>query len=304
MPKDKRSIKNLAITALIICAACFPLFSVSARLVNIGIPPLFQVAFRIGIGFLLTVIIFQKQIGWSKFKHIPPKDWFALILMGIVGYGISTYLTTVGVLHTTLINASVVGNAEPFFVLFFSILFLRDKMDRMGISTLVFTIFTFIGITIVSTNSLIPTLSKFGIGELYILGYAATSALYLIGAKLLSNYLNTTEVTAITMIFATLSTFLLALIGHETFINTNLLLIPVAGGLLLGGVLNVVVIILQNFAYKHVQGVLASQILTASTLFTLFYGYIFYRELLTPIEFVGSILVIGGAYLNKRYGSS
>ena len=213
--------KTLAIFALIITAACFPLFSISARLVNVGIPSLTQVAIRIGIGLLLTILIFQKNINWRKFTRISVRDWLALLLMGVVGYGISTYLTTVGVLHTTLINASVVGNAEPFFVLLFSFILLRNKLDKISLPTLILTITSLIGITIVSTNSLLPILSKFGVGELYILGYAATSAFYIIGAKLLSNLLDTTEVTVITMALATISTGIFAFLNHETLSLSN-----------------------------------------------------------------------------------
>ena len=301
MADKKESTKRLALVALIVAAACFPLFGIAARLVNLGVPPLFQVTFRVGLGFLLTTAIFQKQIRWSKIKHISKKDWLALLLMGVVGYGISTYLTTVGVLKTTLINTSVVGNVEPFFVFLFAFIFLRDKLDKTNFATFLFTVTSFVGITVVSTNSLVPELSKFGIGELYILGFAATSALYIIGAKLLSDYLNTTEITVITMILASSSTGLIAIVTRESLTFSNLFLVQVAGGLLLGGALNVIAMLLQNFAYKHVQGVLASQILLAATLFSLLYGYLFYRELPTLIELAGSVLVIGSVYLNNMY---
>ena len=68
--------KTLAIFALIITAACFPLFSISARLVNVGIPSLTQVAIRIGIGLLLTILIFQKiLIGESLHEYLLEIGW-------------------------------------------------------------------------------------------------------------------------------------------------------------------------------------------------------------------------------------
>ena len=80
-------------------------------------------------------------------------------------------------------------------------------------------------------------------------------------------------------------------------------MIPVAGGLVLGGILNVIVMPLQNFAYKHIQGVLASQILLSATIFSLLYGYLFYRELPTVFGIIGSIVIVGSAYLNKRFST-
>jgi len=219
------------------------------------------------------------------------------MLMGVVGYSLSTYFTTLGALHASLVNVAIIGNTEPFFVYLYSFLVFKQPIKTQ---VLLFIFLTMLGVAMVATHSFVPLVSAFGIGEVYVLLFAATSAWYLIGRQLVSDKLNTSEITVLGMAIACLSTFVLALFARERFTPQHLLLTGVFMGLLLGGALNTIVMLLQNFAYKHLEGVVASQILLVATLFSLLYGYVWYHEIVSLPEMVGVVVILASVYMTNK----
>lgn len=287
--------RNLALLALVITAACFPVFGIVARLVDVGFEPLTQVYLRIGLGLILALLFFQNNMRWGLIGRSVKKDWKAILLMGVVGYSISTYFTTLGALNTKLVNVTVVGTFVPFFVYLYSLLVFRQ---RVNFKILALILLSVLGIATVATNSFPPSISSFGKGEFFVLLYAA-AAWYVIGRKQITTDLNNSEITILAMLVAFVSTVIVAIVSKETFIWQNFLGRGVVLGLATGGALNVVVIFLQNFAYRHLEGVLASQILLISTIFSLSYGYLIYRETVTIVEIGGSLLVILSVFVNN-----
>ena len=53
------------------------------------------------------------------------------MLMGVVDYSFSIYFTTLGELHASLVNVSIIGNTEPFFVYLYSLLFSSSNYARL-----------------------------------------------------------------------------------------------------------------------------------------------------------------------------
>lgn len=298
MRKNVRSSKrSWSIGALLLTAACFPLFSLVSRLVNEGFAPLTQVYLRIGLGLIFTMVLFSKHIRWKALRTLSSRDGLALMLMGVVGYSFSTYFTTLGALHASLVNVSIIGNTEPFFVYLYSFLVFKQPIKTQ---VLLFMFLTMLGVAMVATHSFVLVVSAFGIGEVYVLLFAATSAWYLIGRQLVSDKLNTSEITILGMAIACLSTFVLALFARESFTPQHLLLTGVFMGLLLGGTLNTIVMLLQNFAYKHLEGIVASQILLVATLFSLLYGYVWYHEIVSLPEMVGVVVILASVYMTNK----
>ena len=302
MRKSVRSSKrSWSIGALLLTAACFPLFSIVTRLVNEGFAPLTQVYLRIGVGLILTMVFFSKHIRWKAFRTLSLRDGLALLLMGVVGYSLSTYFTTLGALHAPLVNVSIIGNTEPFFVYLYSFLVFKQPIKTQ---VLLFMFLTVLGVAMVATHSFVPVVSAFGIGEVYVLLFAATSAWYLIGRQLVSDKLNTSEITVLGMAIACLSTVVFALFARERFMPQHLLITGVFMGLLLGGALNTIVMLLQNFAYKYLEGVVASQILLVATLFSLLYGYVWYHEIVSLPEKVGVVVILVSVFMTNKLVTS
>jgi drug/metabolite transporter (DMT)-like permease len=294
----KFSVEKRAIIALCVVALCFALLNVSVRFSNVGFAAFTQVYLRIGLGLLLTVALFYKEIRLSRIKKTTTKDWIILLLMGTFGYGIAVDFVTLGVLHTNLFNAAVIGSTTPFFVFLFNIIFLRKKFSK---SLLFFLILTLYGVCILATNSLLPKLINFSLGDLYILFFAIGSGIYILGRKFLSQNLNNSEIAVVIMSIAFLSSLIVAIVNGEQlhlsgFSNPIALL-----GICMGGVLNLIATKFQNFGFSHLNAVVGSQLLLLQNVFAPIFGFILFGEIVLPLEFFGAVIVLVGVWSYIRF---
>lgn len=293
------SLKQRAILALSVVAFSYALLSVVIRLMNAGFGPFTQVYLRIGLGCILTAVVFYRKIHFAKFFTVSKKDWFFLLLMGIVGYGLSVDLATLGTLQTKLLDVSVMASTTPFFIFLFSVIVLRKAFHPF---LLFFVVMAFYGVCVLATKSLMPTLTNFGTGDFYVLLFAVGLGFYIYGRKMLSSRLNTYEIAVITMAIASVVSYFVAL-GFKESVSIAGFFNPSAFfGLILGGVLNLVATTLETFAFKHLNAVAGSQLLLLENIFAPVFGFVFYKEYLLPVEFFGALLVIAGVWLYIRYG--
>ena len=294
------STRSLSIGFLVFVAAGYSLLSVGSRLLSEGFQPMTQVYMRVTLGTILAILLLRKSIRWHRMISIPQKDLLVLLSMGTIGFSIAVYFITQAVLNAKLINVAVIFASVPFFSYIYAYIFLKKKFDvklvgLLGVSLL--------GIAIVATKSYIPQLSAFGIGEWFALISTATMAWFYVGRKLLSSYLNTSEITIVVMVIAAVSAFLLALLRGETLALTAFVDPQVLLGLLIGGGLNAVINPIEIFAFKHLDSVIGSQVLLLDNVFAFIFGYFFYQELVSAPEVVGSVIIIGSVYFaNKLTG--
>lgn len=295
--KEGFSEKFLAIVFLLISSALFPFFSIVARLIDPGLPPLTQIYLRLTGSLLLALIFFHKHIRLDVIKKLPLKDWLWLFSMGVIGLALAVYFFIRGAIQEKLLNVTVIGGTDIFMVYILSLIIFKEKFKPR---ILFYIIFSLIGVAFLATKSFIPTFGAFGKGDIFILLSALSSATYIISRKLLSQNLNDFEITVTTMTIGIISTFLLSTITGEQAHFSNLTQSSILLGLLLGAVLNVIVMPLENFAFKHTSGVLATQILLSANLFSLMYGYLFYREIVGFPEIIGASLILISVYLTNK----
>lgn len=292
------NVTQKAIVALCLVALSFALLNVSIRFANAGFDPFSQVYLRIGLGLVLTYALFYKEISFKKIIKSSSRDWFILFLMGSLGYGLAVDCVTVGVLHTSLFNASVIGSTTPFFVFLFNILILRKGFK---LSRLFFLILSFYGICILATNSLAPRLLNFSSGDLYVLFFAIGSCFFILGRKFLSKHLNNSEIAIVVMVIAFLSSLIVALCSGQTlhfgsFANPVALL-----GIGMGGVFNLTATKFQNYGFNHLNAVVGSQLLLLQNVFAPIFGFLLFHEIILPIEFIGALLVLIGVWFYTKY---
>jgi drug/metabolite transporter (DMT)-like permease len=291
------STRYKAIYAMLLSAALSPFFSIAARLVNPHLSPLTQLYLQLGGAFILTLIFFHRKIRLSVIKKIPSKDWFWLFSMGIIGLALGVYFFIRGSVQEKLLNVTVIGSTDTFIVYVLSLLIFKEKFKSQ---MLLFIVLSLIGVAFLATKSFTPTFATFGQGDLFILLGAFGTAVYIISRQLLSNKLNNFEVTTITLAIVTVSTFILSLVNGEHLNLTNLLNSSVIIGLTLGAVLNVIALPLDNYAFKHLTGILATQLFLSSSVFSLIYGYLLYKEVIGIPELVGSFLILGSVYFTNK----
>jgi drug/metabolite transporter (DMT)-like permease len=294
----KLTITQKAIAALCFVAISYALLNVSVRYANAGFGSFTQVYLRIGFGLLLTLIFFYKDINFKKITKTSRRDWYILFLMGTLGYGIAVDFVTLGVLHTNLFNAAVIGSTTPFFVYLFNIFILRKKFNS---SLLFFLIVSFYGVCVLATSSFVPIITHFSLGDLYVLLFAIGSCFFILGRKFLSTHLNNSEIAVIIMTIAFLSSLLVALLTRQAldvkgFVNPTALF-----GVILGGVLNLTSTKLQNFGFHNLNAVLGSQLLLLQNVLAPVFGFVLFQETIAPIEFAGALIVLVGVWFYTKY---
>ncbi|MEK7577285.1 MAG: DMT family transporter [Patescibacteria group bacterium] len=292
------STRTLAIGCLIIVAAAYSLLSVGSRLLAEGFMPMTQVYMRVALGTFILLVLLRNKLRWSKIISMPSRDLLILSSMGTIGFSIAVYFVTLGALNAKLVNVAIIFSSVPFFSYLYAYIFLKKPLNAKLIGLLALSL---IGIVIVATKSFIPQLGAFGTGEWFTLLATATMAWFYVGRKLLSNHLNTSEITIIVMAIATITAVLFALTRGESFTLSAFTNPHVLLGLFIGGGMNALVNPIEIFAFDHLDAVTGSQILLLDTVFALLFGYLFYQELITFPEVIGGLIVISSVYLANKF---
>lgn len=287
----KLSTKQLAIGALCLTALSFVVLNISARMMDYGFGTFTQVYLRIGFAALLALLIFHRKIDFKKLKHLPKRDWLLLLVMGSVGYGIAVIFVTLSVLNTTLLNVAMIGSTVPFIVLLYMFLFARKTIS---LTLFGFLLISFLGVYTITTKSFSPTVTTFGVGELYGVLFAAGTAAFITARKFLSKKLANTEITVITIWIAFISSFIGAMVIGEKLDFSGFANPLALAGLVLGTVLNITTTLLQTYGYSHLPAVTGAQILLLQNVFAPVLGFLFYAETVLPIEFLGAGLILLG----------
>lgn len=291
------TIKTKAILALVLVALGYTILNVATRLMDQGLEPMTQVYVRIGVGFLLSLLLFRNKIRVQQLLKLPKRDWILLLIMGTVAYSIAVYFITIGALNASLLNVSIVYSTIGFFVYFYSIIFLKSKFNPVVLSLIAVT---FVGLVFIAGKSFVPNINTFGLGEIYVLIAAALMGLFSIGRKLLSKDLNNQEITVLVMLIASSSGFLLALIKGEALPQLASFTTPVLVGVAIGALLNITSNFFESYAFEHIDVVLGNQVLLLEALFSVIIGVLFYHEMVTFPELVGATLVLTSVYWSNK----
>ncbi|MBI4137559.1 DMT family transporter [Candidatus Roizmanbacteria bacterium] len=292
------SIRSRAIIALITVASSYVFLTIASRLLDRGFEHFTQSFLRVFFGGILASVIFHRKITYSNYLNMQRKDLIGVLLMGVVGYGLFLYFITRGSLLANLINVSAIYATLPFFTALYSALFLRKMPSFLQIFL---TVLSVLGVIVVSTKSFVPNFDSFGQGELFVLIAASCGAFYVIGRKFVSDVLNNYELSVLVMGVAALTTLTLARINGESFTVESFFIPDVILGLLLGSGLNIVATFFENFAFKQLDSVFASQVLLTENIFAFIFGYLLYNETISVPEFFGASLIIISVYISNRY---
>lgn len=297
LPPTQMSTQSKGIIALLIVSLSYVVLGVGARLMGEGFEPLTQVYVRVAVGAAMAYILFHKKISVKNILRTPKKDYLPLFLMGTVGYGLSVYLITEGVLRTTLLTTSVIYGTFPFFTYLFSLLVFKRKIDWRLVGLIGLSLW---GVMMIAGKSFWPQLDGLNVGALFVLLAAATGSWYLIGRKMMSEHLNQEELTVTIMVIAAGTVLAGAIVMGEGIRLSAFSLAPVLIGLAIGATLNIIATYLDNFAFKVLDEVFASQLLLSENVFALIIGVLFYAEKVLPIEVLGAVLIVGSVYVSNQ----
>lgn len=273
----------------------FVLSDSTVKVISQTLGPFTQTYSRLLMASVVTVVFFYKKIRLKAFLNASPQTIKWVLLTGVIGFGFKAILLTFGLINTKLLNVSSIDSLTPLVVYFYSLFLFKTKFDIRLLSFILISIY---GVLVVSTKSLIPIISQFGIGELFITISLFAGAVSIVGRKVLVGKLNNFEIAAYTYILAGLFVFLLTPIFGERFIFFNLN-VKVSGLLLFSALCSSLGAILINYALTKLEATLVSQILLTKVIFSLALGFILFRELPLTIELLGSGIIALGVYLSN-----
>lgn len=290
--------RTISILALIGVSCGYGSLNIAARWLGDAFGVYTQVYLRIFLAMIFTLVLFPKDFRWSKIKTLTLSDWLILLVMGTVGYGFMVYTITRGALTTSLLNVAVIFSTVPVFVYLLGITFLRKPWK---VNTVLILLISIWGVGVLSSGRLIPNITSFGVGDLYVLAASFFEAIWFIGIRLIGNKLNSREITVIAQGIATIPLFAIAMSQGEALPTLNALSnLTVIAGLAIGVLMNIAAPLITIFAFKHLDEVLATQLFLTENIFALIVGYYLYNEVPTMVSLIGAILVIGSVYLNNR----
>jgi len=283
-------------TLLATCTAIISGFAIFANkifIVDLD-PTIFTAVRAIFVGIIFFIISsYQVKFDYSKFKKF---NWKYLLAIGIIGGGIAFLLFFTGLKITTGGRAAFLHKTLPLYTTVLAVFFLKERVTPKQLISL---IFLFVGTITLYSASLAPAdlwLNP-SLGDLLIIAATILWGVETVIAKKAMMLKESNFIVAFgRMFFGALVLFgavlllgkfdlLFALQPHQIF---NL----AASTIILFGF-----VLTYYWSLKYINVSKASSILLLAPVITLILGFWFLGEPAPPLQLVGSIIILIGAYM-------
>lgn len=284
--------KQKGIIAIVGLALILSLTGLFARILGEFFTPLQQVYLRVGIAFVLSIVVFAKHIDYKKITLITTGEWGLLVLRALSTYLLGVVPFSVAVGMAKLSTVSFIDSLP--IVALLGVLVLGEKLTRQKMLYL----FTgFLGVMLVSVKDYSLLLS-WGKGELLALFSIVFVSLGQVLRSKHTQLLNNYEISSLLLFIATIVLWALSLLlGERVHIPVNT---SVYYALLGAGGINVAYQLAANYGFAHVEAVLANNLLTIAPIFSIILGFMFYAEVPTGLEYIAGCIILASAYGMNR----
>lgn len=240
--------------------------------------------------FFLVVGIYKMK---SEKKKLSRVDWFYVILLGFLGYYLSSILDFLGLVYIGAGMERLILFIYPTLVVVMSALVFKHKVrEREYISLGI----TYIGIFIVFINDTIEKTQNVYLGAFLIFLCAFTYAAYLMGSGKMIPHIGASRFTAYAMLVACISIILHFGVTH-TLEDLNLPFEVYLLSFSMAIISTVLPTFLLAQGIKRVGSGTASIIGTIGPVSTILLAWIFLDETLNIYQFLGTGFVIAGVFI-------
>ena len=252
------------------------------------------IAFRM----LFSLPVFAAVAIW-KMRVGPPlsvADRWRLVGLGLIGYYLSSFLDFLGLQYISVGLERLILFLTPTFVLLMTSLFFKRHIGRAEWTALALS---YCGIVLVFVHDLTGGAGSTVIGSLFVLGSAASYAVYLLFTGEMVRRIGSLRLVAYAMCVSSA-----ACIGQFFMLRPASLLIqpaPVYWLSLVNGIFcTIFPVFMTMIAVQRIGAATASQAGMIGPVSTLFLGALILGEPVTAIQLAGTALVIGGIYMLSR----
>jgi len=257
------------------------------------IPPFVLVSLRLILGIITLVIVLALR-GWFKISR---DQFFQVISVGFVGYGVSLSLQFVGTKLSTAANGSLVTSATPAFVLLFAWLLLSEKITARKFIALLLATLGVVAVIDPRSAQLNPDLF---FGNILLLGAGVTWALYSVLVRKVTQNLDVLPFSLIAF-FGGLPVAVPAGVWELSTAGVGEISLGVVGGVLFLGVISTALaMILWNSAFAILPAGAASLTFFAQPIVGTLLGWLILGEKITPLFLLGGALIGVGILISTR----
>lgn len=257
------------------------------------IPPFSLVSLRLLLGALTLASVLIMR----SFPKITQKQFWKVIGVGFVGYGISLSLQFLGTKLSTAANGSLVTSATPAFVLIFAWMLLKEKITSLRLVALLLATLGVIAVIDPRSAQLNPDLF---LGNLLLLGAALTWALYSVLVRKATQDLEVLPFSLIAFLGG-LPVSIPASTWELKTIGVGEISPGVVGGVLFLGIISTALaMVLWNNAFALIDANLAALTFFAQPVVGTLLGWLFLGEKITPLFLLGGLLIGGGLVISSR----
>ena len=256
------------------------------------IPPFSLVSLRLLLGaFTLAIVLIIR-----RFPTITRKQFWQVIGVGFVGYGISLSLQFLGTKLSTAANGSLVTSATPAFVLIFAWVLLKEKITPVRLIALLLATLGVVAVIDPRSAQLNPDLF---LGNLLLLGAALTWALYSVLVRKATQALDVLPFSLIAFLGG-LPVSLPASAWELKTTGVGEISLGIVGGVLFLGIISTALaMVLWNSAFTLVDANLASLTFFAQPVVGTLLGWFFLGEEITPLFLFGGLLIGVGLVISS-----
>ena len=250
--------------------------------------------------FLLVAIWRNKQ---TPALPLDKKQWTAVIVLGLMGYYIASYLDFIGLQYISAGLERVIIFLYPTFVVLFSAVVYRRRITaRVAIALGL----SYIGTMLVFIEHLTTASSGLLLGSGLVLSSAVIFSWFVMGSGVMTKSIGSARFTAYTMTVACVATLVHFGFRHGvTF--THSLSLPFAAWervLSLAFIMAIFSTVLpaffMNAGIRRIGAGSASIISTTGPVATLALAYLLLGEAITSIQVAGTFFVLAGVYVVSR----
>lgn len=257
------------------------------------IPPFSLVTLRLILGAITLWIVLLVQ----GLPAISRKEFFQVLGVGFVGYGVSLSLQFLGTKLSSAANGSLVTSATPAFVLLFAWMLLKEKITGRRLLALFLATLGVIAVIDPRSAQLDPELF---VGNLFLIGAAITWALYSVLVRKVTQKINVLLFSLIAFIGG-LPVSVPAGAWELSTAGVGEISLGVVGGVLFIGVISTALaMVLWNTAFAYVDASLASLTFFAQPVVGTLLGWLFLNERITPLFLLGGLLIGIGLIISSR----
>ena len=291
-PSSRLGISDLLMLLVVI------LWAVNFSVIKIALREFTPLSFngpRLAIASLLLLLLLWKQEGRLS---LPRSDLWKVAVLGIVGNTLYQLLFISGLDRTTASNTSLVMTVTPVFIALLSAVFIRERIHWAGWLGI---LMAFLGLYLVifGLSFAASFSSRNRQGDLLILSGNLCWAVYTVFSKPLLERMSALKLTTFTLAIGTL--FYLPLTVREVAaLSWGSLSARSWAGLVLSGVFAVAVsYVIWYSSVKRVGNTKTGIYGNITPVFTVFFAYLFLGESVSPVQVVGTLIIVLGFSLTR-----